>query len=446
MPPTSSRARRLRGLFAALVAAVLLFVGAVPAWSMTVTFVRHGQSQANADDRIETDIPGRGLSDLGRDQAEAVADALIAAGVPIDAIYTSPLARTRQTAEPLVTRTGLTPTELYGLREIPAGWVEGSPESQGIGRLFYALPAVLWTLGLRFVPVPGSEDGNAFDARVDEALRRIHADSGGDPDFHAVAYGHGATIMFWTLMNVENPDLGLLLHILDNTETVVIEGSPEEGWRLVSWAGIEVSPTPSLPNRLFVRVRDLLVAPQTAIYHVVQALQTGDLAAIANAIRDGVFDVVDTAIRFVPNVIGDIVDAVRPGVAPLTGQSVTTAGRAVAAEPAEAPAAEVGELPAQAGRSEPTALLRRAAREWSGKANGATDLSDGNKVVPLRRGKAPAATAPAPEASLPAEESEPTGPEPGAEPSAAPEHPGPAETGPDPAPADAAGGAERAAA
>ncbi len=74
------------------------------------------------------------------------------------------------------------------------------------------------------MPVPGGEDGNAFDARVDGAIAEI-ADNG---DENAVAFAHGATIMFWVMMNVDNPDLLLMLrHQLDNVESVVVEGSPE---------------------------------------------------------------------------------------------------------------------------------------------------------------------------------------------------------------------------
>ncbi len=61
-------------------------------------------------------------------------------------------------------------------------------------------------------------------------------------------FSHGATIMIWTMMNVDNPDIGLLLsHPLGNTEQVVIKGNQEDGWTLVSYAGIAVTPTRGWP-------------------------------------------------------------------------------------------------------------------------------------------------------------------------------------------------------
>ncbi|MGV0802076.1 histidine phosphatase family protein, partial [Mycolicibacterium elephantis] len=69
----SSTRRVLHVVFTAITAAVLFFVSGLPAWaaeSMTLTFVRHGQSQANADARIDTSVPGPGLTQLGEEQAE----------------------------------------------------------------------------------------------------------------------------------------------------------------------------------------------------------------------------------------------------------------------------------------------------------------------------------------------------------------------------------------
>ena len=57
---------------------------------MLLYLVRHGESTYNAEGRIQgqTDVP---LSELGRRQSEAVADALRTQ--PVDAVYSSPLRR-----------------------------------------------------------------------------------------------------------------------------------------------------------------------------------------------------------------------------------------------------------------------------------------------------------------------------------------------------------------
>ena len=259
--------RRLFCAAATLLAAIVVMLGtALPAWAadaMTLTFVRHGESEANAAGVIDTSVPGPHLTDLGRQQAEAVADEL--AGNNYDGVYASSMIRTQETAEPLATRLHQDVVVLPGLREIDAGVFEGQSEDSGLGRIGYVLAPVAWTLGARFVPVLGSTDGNAFDARADDAVQTIY-DSG---DRNAVVFSHGATIMFWTMMNVDNPALGLVLsHPLDNTSVVMVTGNPEDGWTLENWDGVELAADPSLPTKLFVDVRNVVTAPQTAAYRV----------------------------------------------------------------------------------------------------------------------------------------------------------------------------------
>ena len=62
-----------------------------------IYMVRHGKAAASIDGHLDP-----GLDALGRRQAQATADELAALGAL--AIYTSPLARARETAEPLAER------------------------------------------------------------------------------------------------------------------------------------------------------------------------------------------------------------------------------------------------------------------------------------------------------------------------------------------------------
>lgn len=301
----------MRVVFAAAASSLLLVGAALPAWAaqnMTITFVRHGESEGNASGIIDTSTPGPHLTELGQQQAEDVGNAL--AGNSYDGIYYSDMVRTKETAQPLIDKTGVTGTELPGLHEIKAGIFEGQPESSGIGRIGYVLGPLAWTLGARFIPIPGAEDGNAFDYRVDDAIQQIYdkGDVNEDGRINDAVFSHGATIMFWTMMNVDNPDLGLILsHPLSNTDIVVVDGNPEDGWTLTSWAGQPVDQDPSLGTKLFVDVRDLAVAPQTAIYKVGQAFASGDVTALASAVRDGVLDVAKTTANFVPDLVNDVV-------------------------------------------------------------------------------------------------------------------------------------------
>ena len=170
-----SSTRRVLGIVGAAFTAVVSFILAViPAGAMTVTFVRHAESQANADGIIDTKVPGPGLTPQGQAQATAVAAVLN--GQVHDGVYASTMVRTQQTAKPYAVLKNKDIVVLNGLQEINAGILEGSSEDEGIGRLGYALAPIAWSLGLRFVRIPGSEDGNEFDARVDAALEQIEDD------------------------------------------------------------------------------------------------------------------------------------------------------------------------------------------------------------------------------------------------------------------------------
>jgi len=67
----------------------------------TVLLIRHATHDVIGD-KILGRTPGVHLNDLGRQQAEQLADVLSV--LPIDAVYCGPLERTRETADPLVRR------------------------------------------------------------------------------------------------------------------------------------------------------------------------------------------------------------------------------------------------------------------------------------------------------------------------------------------------------
>ena len=78
-----------------------------------IHLVRHGKAAAGFDGH-----PDPGLDDIGREQAKATAAALAPLG-PLP-IYSSPLARARQTAAPLAERWGVTPAIEPRVAEIPS--------------------------------------------------------------------------------------------------------------------------------------------------------------------------------------------------------------------------------------------------------------------------------------------------------------------------------------
>lgn len=285
--------------------------------SIVIDFVRHGQTPGNAAMLIDTAVPGPGLTALGQQQAQAIANALAAKG-PYAGIFDSQLIRTQQTAAPLANLLGMAPQVLPGLNEIHAGIFEDLPQISPAG-LLYLVGPIAWTLGFPIVPMlaPGSTDVNGivFNRAFTGAVQTIYDASLANPvvaadgNITSVAYSSAFTIGVGTMMNVDNPHpLLLLTHPVPNTGAVVVQGNPEGGWTLVSWDRIPVGPA-SLPTALFVDVRELITAPQYAAYDIWESLFTGDPAAVINAVRDGADEVGAAVVQFPHAVADDVIDA-----------------------------------------------------------------------------------------------------------------------------------------
>ncbi len=195
--------------------------------TITLTLVRHAQSAGNASGLIDTSTPGPALTPEGWCQATLAAGPLSANHY--DGVYASTMIRTQETAAPTAQALGEPVNVLPGLREIEAGQYEGQPESDA--RDFMVGP-MRWLRGDRTARIPGSIDGNEFDARFDDAVQHIY-DSG---ELNPVAFSHAGAIMLWVLMNVHNPDRSLLTSKqLPNMGRVVVTGNPSDGWTMTEW-------------------------------------------------------------------------------------------------------------------------------------------------------------------------------------------------------------------
>ena len=198
---------------------------------ITLTFIRHAESEANAAEIASTTVPGPPLTPVGQEQAAALADRL--SGESFDGIYASQMVRTQQSAAPLSKELGEQVTVLPGLNEIPAGWFEGIPVADTSGT--FLLGPQAWLKGDRRFGIPGSEDGDEFNGAFTNAVQKIY-ESGDDKP---VAFSSGLAVMMWTLMNARNGKQSLLTdHPLPNTGRVVLTGNPTMGWTLMSWDGI----------------------------------------------------------------------------------------------------------------------------------------------------------------------------------------------------------------
>ncbi|GAB7045959.1 histidine phosphatase family protein [Catenuloplanes indicus] len=137
---------------------------------LEVVFVRHGQPLPPGE-RAGPERDDPPLTTLGHRQAEAAAAAL--AGDMVDAVYSSDLARARQTAADLATVTG------HRVRIVPALREIGLPDT---GSRPAGLSVRAWErAGRRFVrhgrwdAFPGAEPRRAFRHRVRQALATVTA-------------------------------------------------------------------------------------------------------------------------------------------------------------------------------------------------------------------------------------------------------------------------------
>lgn len=206
---------------------------AAGARTITLTLVRHAQSAGNASGLIDTSTPGPELTPQGWCQATLAAEPVNSNRY--DGVYASTMVRTQETATPMAQALGEPVNVLPGLREIEAGEYEGQPESAA--KAFMTAP-MRWLQGDRSARIPGSIDGNEFDARFDDAVQRIYSSG----ELNPVAFSHGGAIMLWVLMNVHDPDPSLLTTSqLPNLGRVVLTGNPSDGWTMTEW---DASPPP----------------------------------------------------------------------------------------------------------------------------------------------------------------------------------------------------------
>ncbi|WP_349270738.1 histidine phosphatase family protein [Mycolicibacterium parafortuitum] len=308
-----------------LTACALLAGTAVPAAAaelMRVTFVRHGQSLGNASGSIDSSTPGPVLSELGYQQAEAVAGRL--GDKNFDGVYASSMVRTQLTAAPMSRYLGLPIVVLPGLQEIEAGIYEGTPESEASSG--YMLAPLAWGLqGNLDARIPGSIDGHEFDARMKGALKEIY-DSG---DRNAVVFSHGAAMMFWTFMNVDNltsaQKMELLRASLRNTADVVIEGNAEDGWTLISWDGREFSQQRTFGAEIKLHQRTLRQQLKAVSQSIRAAFASKDPATIATALNQGISEAKFSMIKYQRAVRAELIERIGKARSTATSQTAVTA-------------------------------------------------------------------------------------------------------------------------
>jgi broad specificity phosphatase PhoE len=150
----------------------------------TILLARHGESDWNRAGRWQG-YADRPLTELGREQARALADRL--EEIELEAVYSSDLLRARQTAEIVAATKSLQVTTVPELREVDVGSWSGLTRAEAERR--FPDGFARWQAGGE-----GWSDGETYGQlgeRVVGAIRRIAADHDGG---RVLVVAHGGSI------------------------------------------------------------------------------------------------------------------------------------------------------------------------------------------------------------------------------------------------------------
>ncbi len=161
-----------------------------PKGSTEILLVRHGESTVADPGKPFMLVEGRGdpeLSREGREQAKRLGARL--ARYPIEAVYVTPLRRTRETAGPLLNELTLQPFVEEGLVEIHMGEWEGGLYRKKVSEHDPLATKVFEQE--RWDVIPGAESNELLFSRTAAAIRRI---AERHPDGLVVAVAHAVSI------------------------------------------------------------------------------------------------------------------------------------------------------------------------------------------------------------------------------------------------------------
>ncbi|MCX6395585.1 MAG: histidine phosphatase family protein [Propionibacteriales bacterium] len=207
-----------------------------------LVLVRHGRTAWNLEGRAQghTDVD---LDVTGRAQAAALAPVLAALNPTV--LWSSDLARARQTAAEVAAATDLSPRFDARLREFDVGERAGLDVAEFADRFPESYAS--WKAGHITGGVPGAETPEQVIDRMVPALTEIW--SAIEPGETTVVISHGACLKVALVAFLGWPaELGRSLRGLDNCGWVVLEPGPDGGGiRMVSY-NVTVHPVSSGPG------------------------------------------------------------------------------------------------------------------------------------------------------------------------------------------------------
>jgi broad specificity phosphatase PhoE len=197
-----------------------------------LVLLRHGQSYANVDRRLDTRPPGSELTRLGRDQARAFAQAgSRRPGLVVHSVAT----RAVQTAAEIGGLHGMAVHEAAGIHEVQVGALEDRGDDAAVAE--FSTIYQRWHQGERGVPLPGGENADQVLDRYLPVLTELRVRYLDDDDWteDVVVVSHGAAIRLAAAV-LAGVDSGFALeHHLGNAEAVVLSPITDGRWSCVQW-------------------------------------------------------------------------------------------------------------------------------------------------------------------------------------------------------------------
>ncbi len=204
---------------------------------MRLYFARHGESEANTRHIISNRESPLGLTSLGKQQAKALAQSL--SGVPIGAIFCSPVFRARETADILSASLGKPYQITEALREYDCGILEdqSDEESWRVHRQYFDD----WTLRQNYLNKP--EGGESFEDIQNRFLPFIEelTRNSTHPDDHILLIGHGGLFLLMLPLILTNINHSFAIsHGMGNAEYVLAE-ERQNGLVCLQWGQLILS-------------------------------------------------------------------------------------------------------------------------------------------------------------------------------------------------------------
>jgi probable phosphoglycerate mutase len=199
---------------------------------LRLVLARHAETDANIRLVLDSLPPGPPLTELGRRQADDLADAL--AVEPVAGVYASTALRAQQTAQPVADRHGLTVEITAGLHEVFMGDLEGTTGEESL--LAFIAVAKAWSVGELDRAIPGGESALDAIGRFADAIGGIRARHSHGV---VVVVTHGAVLQVGVPALAPNlAELGAR-QLVPNTGQIILDqdDTTPTGWRCVSWTG-----------------------------------------------------------------------------------------------------------------------------------------------------------------------------------------------------------------